>query len=459
MTQIKLTNSGETQSIGITQQEGVQGVTVSQDDGAQTLTVTQADDVQTLSVEQADNTQTLALEQNDEVQSLSVEQADEVQEIPVSPDVKFLRGEDGATFTPHVDEDGNLSWTNDGGFENPETVNIKGPQGDGYVLTDEDREEIAGLVPAPEIPDFTETDPTVPDWAKKATKPSYTADEVGADSKGSADSALTQAKAYADQQIAAIPTPDVSGQIGQHNVSTDAHNDLRLLIEDLTARLTALADSDDDTLDQLSEVVSYIKANRELIESVTTAKVNVSDIIDNLTTNVANKPLSAAQGVALKQMVDAIEIPTVPTKVSAFENDAGYLTQHQDVSGKLDKSVLADYIVEQGTSGMWTYRKWNSGIAEVWGKHSVATTIAITWGNAYRSEDVGSKAYPFAFKEPPVVSVACVDNQSAGVGDIVCVLTSKHIATTSPCVILARFAILEKEITFNISTRAIGRWK
>jgi hypothetical protein len=34
------------------------------------------------------------------------------------------------------------------------------------------------------------------------------------------------------------------------------------------------------------------------------------------------------------------EIPTVPTKVSAFTNDAGYLTQHQDISGKLDVSEL-----------------------------------------------------------------------------------------------------------------------
>lgn len=33
---------------------------------------------------------------------------------------------DGATFTPSVDGDGNLSWTNDKGRENPETVNIKG---------------------------------------------------------------------------------------------------------------------------------------------------------------------------------------------------------------------------------------------------------------------------------------------------------------------------------------------
>lgn len=39
-------------------------------------------------------------------------------------------GENGATFTPSVDADGNLSWTNDGGLENPATVNIKGPVGE-----------------------------------------------------------------------------------------------------------------------------------------------------------------------------------------------------------------------------------------------------------------------------------------------------------------------------------------
>ena len=39
-------------------------------------------------------------------------------------------GENGATFTPSVDEEGNLSWTNDKGLENPETVNIKGEKGD-----------------------------------------------------------------------------------------------------------------------------------------------------------------------------------------------------------------------------------------------------------------------------------------------------------------------------------------
>lgn len=37
---------------------------------------------------------------------------------------------DGATFTPSVSEDGDLSWSNDKGKDNPPTVNIKGAKGD-----------------------------------------------------------------------------------------------------------------------------------------------------------------------------------------------------------------------------------------------------------------------------------------------------------------------------------------
>ena len=117
--------------------------------------------------------------------------------------------------------------------------------------------------------------------------------------------------------------------VNTHNADNSSHNDIRLLIGGLTSRFNALANSDDTTMDQLSELVEYIKANRSLIESITTNKVNVSDIINNLTTNASNKPLSAAQGVILKGLIDAIEIPTVPTNVSAFENDKGYITDSE----------------------------------------------------------------------------------------------------------------------------------
>lgn len=44
----------------------------------------------------------------------------------------------------------------------------------------------------------------------------------------------------------------------------------------------------------------------------------------------------------------------------------------------LDTRFVTDYVVEQGTTGIWTYRKWNSGIAECWGKASLkgSTTMS-----------------------------------------------------------------------------------
>lgn len=39
-------------------------------------------------------------------------------------------GSSGVTFIPSVSPEGELSWSNDGGLDNPEPVNIKGPKGD-----------------------------------------------------------------------------------------------------------------------------------------------------------------------------------------------------------------------------------------------------------------------------------------------------------------------------------------
>lgn len=47
---------------------------------------------------------------------------------------------------------------------------------------------------------------------------------------------------------------------------------------------------------------------------------------------------------------------------------------------KILDALKADYIVEQGTSGIWTYRKWNSGVAECWGAKFITVNSWATWG-------------------------------------------------------------------------------
>jgi hypothetical protein len=134
-------------------------------------------------------------------------------------------------------------------------------------------------------------------------------------------------------------TEYVSGQINSHNTNTNAHNDIRLLIEGLTSRINTLANSDDTTLDQMAEVVAYIKANRDLISQITTNKVNVGDIVNDLATNVSNKPLSAAQGVALKALIDAITIP-----VSSVNGKTGAVQLGAEDVGAAKKQAANDML-------------------------------------------------------------------------------------------------------------------
>ena len=109
------------------------------------------------------------------------------------------------------------------------------------------------------------------------------------------------------EQVGADPAGTAENVIETHNVDETAHNDIRLIISEFKERVNALLDSDDTTLDQLSEIVAYIKNNKDLIEGVTTAKIDVADIVDDLTTNVADKPLSARQGVVLMKLIDNLE--------------------------------------------------------------------------------------------------------------------------------------------------------
>ena len=50
-------------------------------------------------------------------------------------------------------------------------------------------------------------------------------------------------------------------------------------------------------------------------------------------------------------------IPTVPTNVSAFNNDAGYLTQHQSLSGYVQTSATTGLLKNDGTVDTTSYAK------------------------------------------------------------------------------------------------------
>jgi hypothetical protein len=74
----------------------------------------------------------------------------------------------------------------------------------------------------------------------------------------------------------------------------------------------------------------------------------------------------------------------------------------------LDSNNTADYVVEQGTSGIWTYRKWNSGLAECWGIYTMTSACTKAWGALYYSDTLAPRInYPFTFTSRPQESVFC----------------------------------------------------
>lgn len=76
---------------------------------------------------------------------------------------------------------------------------------------------------------------------------------------------------------------------------------------------------------------------------------------------------------------------------------------------------MPDWVTAQGTDGIWTYRRWHSGVSECWGTYtaSIAVDIASASYGGYRSAQV-SAAWPTAtFVAAPTVTAT--SESSAGV--------------------------------------------
>ena len=70
------------------------------------------------------------------------------------------------------------------------------------------------------------------------------------------------------------------------------------------------------------------------------------------------------------------DLGKAPPKVAVLDN-SGWIYYRTLEELRADLGIN-DYIVEQGTSGIWTYRKWNSGIGEYWGKEQ-GFTLETGW--------------------------------------------------------------------------------
>lgn len=61
------------------------------------------------------------------------------------------------------------------------------------------------------------------------------------------------------------------------------------------------------------------------------------------------------------------------------------------------KQEIVDYVVEQGTNGGWTYRKWDSGMIEGWYAQNVTVAVDNAYGYAYYHDYPTTVPYPTMF--------------------------------------------------------------
>lgn len=116
-----------------------------------------------------------------------------------------------------------------------------------------------------------------------------------------------------------------------------------------------------------------------------------------------------------------------------------------------------DFVVEQGTSGIWEYRKWHSGRAECWGKWAVGMYIRNPWGSLYYNK-VDAYAFPSGlFISAPrcQATMECRETTEWAWLAMGGETTKSH----TPSVIFCSPVKVENAAGFNVLYYAIGNWK
>ena len=132
---------------------------------------------------------------------------------------------------------------------------------------------------------------------------------------------------------------------------------------------------------------------------------------------------------------------------------------HEDVTIRDGK--VSDFPVEVGTSGIWTYRKWHSGIAECWGEGTFNISGWNKWGVLYESSTTYQATYPSGlFVSTPVttVSVSRIAWEPTRIGTCGLEVFDSATKTTTP----NYYALRPSEGaagTIYLAIVARGRWK
>lgn len=157
------------------------------------------------------------------------------------------------------------------------------------------------------------------------------------------------------------------------------------------------------------------------------------------------------------QTTQASDLGSTPGKIAVLDG-SGWV-YYRTPAELLGDMGVKDYIVEQGTSSGWQYRKWNSGVAECWQDLSVSGKACSTAvGSWYRTVPLSVGAYPFTFTAAPNLQMQF--ETFAGTGGLVWSTgTAGSTPKTRPANIYIIRMASAASITGTVHYYAIGKWK
>lgn len=117
------------------------------------------------------------------------------------------------------------------------------------------------------------------------------------------------------------------------------------------------------------------------------------------------------------------------------------------------ETIKDDFIVEEGTINNWTYRKWNSGIAECWGRNTLTFSTNNGWGSLYYETPYSDWSFPSSlFSEQPSTNLTRIGEVEGWLG---CVSVNKYGISG---IYLVRPAVSGAG-SYTVSCHAKGLWK
>ena len=151
------------------------------------------------------------------------------------------------------------------------------------------------------------------------------------------------------------------------------------------------------------------------------------------------------------KLTGATDLNAAAEKIAVL--DPGGVVRYR-TKAELQGDLAADYIVEQGVSGIWTYRKWASGVAECWAKITQTVTPGDAWaGTLNLTPYVITVTTPIEF-----TGIDCV-NASAYVGNGHTITSSVSATLPNKISIPALSLYLTGQQECQVYVHVMGRWK